>query len=223
MRKYLYAHANPVSGWDPSGHMTLTTSEIAAVGAIIGITAAIALPSTQRIVRDFSEAAVGLAGELGESAIGRAQQAAAMAAAAATMAYSGLHEQIEKAIRDLAEELKNQLRKLKVVPISFTMMPKIAQHVQDAQGGPLRPQLLTRTTPALAKLNRAAAIAGRGPAGLGMSWDEYPFASTTAGGRGASVRAVPLPENWIQGGVIGASYALQNITPGDQFWVVVIP
>ncbi|MFT3831347.1 MAG: NucA/NucB deoxyribonuclease domain-containing protein [Opitutaceae bacterium] len=102
-------------------------------------------------------------------------------------------------------------------------MPKIAQHVQDAQGGPLRPQLLIRTDPNTARANRARAIAGLGSAGFAMSWDEYPFASTVQGGIGASVRKVPLHENLVQGGVIGASYTIQGITPGEQFWVVVIP
>ena len=56
-----------------------------------------------------------------------------------------------------------------------------------------------------------------------MSWDEYPFASTIQGGAGASVHAVPARENLVQGGIIAASYYLEDINVGDSFWAVVVP
>ena len=105
-------------------------------------------------------------------------------------------------------------------------MPDIADHVQSAQnsGYPLR---LTRTTSAIARQNRQQAIKGLTSAGANMSWDEYPFASSiqggTFGGRTASIKAVPLIQNLVQGGIIGAAYVVEPINVGDSFWVVVIP
>ncbi len=60
--------------------------------------------------------------------------------------------------------------------------------------------------------------------GVTGSCDEYPFASTTAGGAGSSIRGVPLWENLVQGGYIGSFYLWKVIpSPYDEFVVVVIP
>jgi hypothetical protein len=76
-------------------------------------------------------------------------------------------------------------------------------------------------------MNRKAATGSLPPAGVimgvPMSWDEYPFASSIQGGSGASVRQVPLHENMIQGGIIGACYMLEDINVGDSFLVIVTP
>lgn len=220
LHKYLYANANPVMYVDPSGY----DSSIAQLNmnvAIFGSLSLMAIPSMRQAITNFGEAARGVAGEIGESAFGYAQQAAGMAAVAAALAYQNFHEQIEKALKDVAQEVKNRLLSLKVVPISKTIMLSIAKHISDVQGGV--PQVLTRTDSVTARTNRKSAIAGLGSAGIGMSWDEYPFASTVQGGSGASVRAVPLHENLVQGGVIGVSYRLQNIKFYESFWVIVIP
>lgn len=104
------------------------------------------------------------------------------------------------------------------------IIPHVADHVESAQLSG-QPFLLTRTTPAQARINRRLALGFRQslPAGPGLSWDEYAFASSRQGGLGASVRAVPLDENFIQGGIIAASYLLERIAPGDEYVVVVIP
>ena len=73
--------------------------------------------------------------------------------------------------------------------------------------------------------NRMKVLMSKGPAPSGMSWDEYPFASSIEGGnpRTVSIEPVPFRENLIQGGIIAASYYLENIQPYDKFAVVVLP
>jgi len=112
-----------------------------------------------------------------------------------------------------------------VVPIPEDVIPTIYGHVLGAI--PMFGFALTRTTGDQARLNRAACLSSWGVryvrAGAGMSWDVYPFASSLQGGAGCSVMAVPLYENLVQGGIIAASYMLQNITVGDEYFVVPLP
>ena len=49
--------------------------------------------------------------------------------------------------------------------------------------------------------------------------DEYPFASTYEGGKGAFVADVPQSEQNIQGGVLAQFYRIYGIQDGDQFKV----
>jgi hypothetical protein len=51
--------------------------------------------------------------------------------------------------------------------------------------------------------------------------DEYPFASTLQGGRGASIAGVPKIEQRRQGGALRGFYAKERVQVGDQFLVVV--
>ncbi len=96
-------------------------------------------------------------------------------------------------------------------------MPNIADHIQDAQSRGY-PSILTRTTDRdrIRRNRREACGNFKGP----DSCDEYPFASTYEGGRGASVRGVPVSEQFIQGGVISAFYNLNGIPDGGQFRVI---
>jgi RHS repeat-associated protein len=220
LHKYLYANANPVMRRDPSGKEA-TLAEMSFVGAAIGLTLSMALPSTQRIIRDAGEVVSGLAGEIGDSALGKAQAALAMSAAAvATMDFS-LHEELDNATEEL-RRLGRRMTPPKIIPMPRQWIPFVAQHVADAQTSG-HPAILTRTTPADARVNRRAATGSLPPAGIGLSWDEYPFASSTRGGYGASVRQVPLYENLVQGGIIGACYMLEEINVGDSFLVIVTP
>ena len=52
-----------------------------------------------------------------------------------------------------------------------------------------------------------------------MSCDEYPFASTYEGGKGATIAEVPLKENQSQGGQLNAFYKKNNIQDGDCYIV----
>ena len=82
---------------------------------------------------------------------------------------------------------------------------------------------LTRVTSTVRDANRRAALAGRGRAGTGSSWDEFPFASSNLGGSSASVMAVPAAEQNVQGGVLSAFYRANGITPGSSFLVRIVP
>ena len=221
LHKYMYANGDGVNMLDPSGNMSGVAEQISVAG-IIATAAVFTLPQTRRFIQEGGQAAVSLTGELGESVTGLIQQAAAQAAGLLAVAYESVRDQIKRATDEL-KKIGQKLNRIpkKFVPISQSILPSVAAHVTLAQGG--IPQILTRTTSIAARRNRAAAIGGLPPAGLLMSWDEYPFASTVQGGLGASVMAVPLRENWIQGGIIGGSYGIQKIAVGDNFWVIVIP
>ncbi len=96
--------------------------------------------------------------------------------------------------------------------------PTVGAHMQAAQDAGY-PMLLTRLTDRSAiRRNRYAACRNVAP-----SCDEYPFASTYQGGAGASTATVPLWENRVQGGYIGAFYVRARLRDGDPFAVVVIP
>lgn len=68
---------------------------------------------------------------------------------------------------------------------------------------------------------RKEALSGHPVKGDGTSRDEYPYASTLEGGKGAVVADVPTKEQSIQGGQLGALYkTLQN---GEAFLVLPVP
>ncbi|NEY36226.1 type IV secretion protein Rhs [Streptomyces sp. PRKS01-65] len=52
-----------------------------------------------------------------------------------------------------------------------------------------------------------------------MTWEEYPFASSAEGGRGAVTTLVERAENNRQGGFLSAFYTQHGILNGDQFYV----
>jgi hypothetical protein len=110
----------------------------------------------------------------------------------------------------------------RVIPMPKSLIPAVAANVSSAQlvG---HPSTLTRTTSIQAELNRSMALSGLGSPPTGLSWDEYPFASSVQGGFGAQVRAVPRLENSIQGGIIAACYILEGITVGTTYLVMPIP
>lgn len=81
------------------------------------------------------------------------------------------------------------------------------------------PTILTRAESSAIDANRAAALSGQQRAPIGMSLDEYPFASSVEGGAGAYVGAVPVWEHSHQGGVISSFFKNNSIAPGDQFRV----
>ncbi|PWN95725.1 hypothetical protein FA09DRAFT_362765 [Tilletiopsis washingtonensis] len=51
------------------------------------------------------------------------------------------------------------------------------------------------------------------------SCDEYPFASTSQGGAGASTRCVPSQENSRQGGTLSSFYTRNSVANGDSYSV----
>jgi hypothetical protein len=104
-----------------------------------------------------------------------------------------------------------------------TIIPNIGQHIIDAQNAGY-PAVLTRITnkPRIDKNRREACKNFVPIPPLLTSCDEYPFASSQQGGVGASIRAVPLTEQAIQGGHISVFYRVNGITNGTQFRVQVL-
>ncbi|MFI5759290.1 NucA/NucB deoxyribonuclease domain-containing protein [Streptomyces sp. NPDC051569] len=73
------------------------------------------------------------------------------------------------------------------------------------------------------RANRNAAQAGAPRPGIlaaGMSWEEFPFASTYEGGSGATLRLIPRNENVAHGRDSLWPFLKDNgINGGDQYYV----
>jgi RHS repeat-associated protein len=68
---------------------------------------------------------------------------------------------------------------------------------------------------------RAEAMVGYSKQGDGTERDEYPYASTTEGGKGAVVAYVPPTEQRVQGGQLSALYS--SLKQGEAFLVLPVP
>jgi hypothetical protein len=99
-------------------------------------------------------------------------------------------------------------------------LPLTADHIADAQARGY-PSVLSRTTDQRRiDRNRREACRGFVPQPpIRVSCDEYPFASTYEGGAGASIRGVPLLEQWIQGGILSTFYRINSVLDRGQFRV----
>jgi hypothetical protein len=102
-----------------------------------------------------------------------------------------------------------------------SVLPNIAANIAAAQAR-RKPRVLTRITDRRRIAQNRRAACGNVRRRRGFSCDEYPFASTAQGGRGASVRLVPVREQNIQGGIISSFYRVNAIGNGDRFRVRVI-
>jgi RHS repeat-associated protein len=223
LHKYLYANINPVNNTDPSGHDSI--AEFNAAAAVVITLAAITLlqvlRTQQSLVRDLTNATGGAVAGIYDDFSYAAQRAYAGAELALGAFSLSVAELIEQA-KDKIRQKVGRLKKLpKVIPIPAAIIPTIAGHIALAQAAGY-PEVLTRCDPVRAALNRAVALLGLPSiAGYGLSWDEYPFASSYQGGAGSSVMGVPANEQFIQGGIIIGAYILEGISTGDQYTVVV--
>jgi RHS repeat-associated protein/uncharacterized repeat protein (TIGR01451 family) len=223
LHKYLFASLDPVDDVDPSGHDSLAGLNVAAamVAALMTVTFIAAYETKTHVIGNLLNATSGAAGELYDEFSYAAQRTVATAELAASAASRDLSEYISEAKAKIQQKARSLKKPLKVVPVPSQLIPTIAAHDAMAQGAGY-PDILTRCTTARATANRAAATAGLPPvSGYGLSWDEYPFASSYQGGSGASVMGVPGKEQSIQGGIIAGSYALEQIAVGDDYFVVV--
>jgi len=106
------------------------------------------------------------------------------------------------------------------IVFDYNKTPELADNIWQAQKAG-RSSTLTYGGSDIINANREAATGGiDSPSGL--SADEYPFASTQQGGRGAWVGHVPVRQQNIQGGMLGQFYRRFNLKPGAQFIVSVI-
>jgi len=103
--------------------------------------------------------------------------------------------------------------------ISASKYPDLAENILNAQqtGNPSLP-----TAGGDIAANRAAALEGV-PNIPGLSRDEYPFASSMEGGQGAWVGHIPVSQQNAQGALIKNFINANNITPGMQYKVVIVP
>jgi len=229
LHKYLYAQDDPVMGTDPSGNDDLISLSIdegisASLDSMEGVVDVGAEVEEEGTVMEAEATQVT---EMGEAA-GETAPEAEEEVAKTTLRQAG------KTVRKLIEDAKKLLNKakddpIKVIPMPRAIIPKVADNITAAflMG---KPAELERCLPEQVPLNREDAIgpyiALHGPAGPGKSLDEYPFASSTAGGVGARVTPVPEWQNWVQGGIISACYRIEGIIPDDPetpYTVVVIP
>jgi hypothetical protein len=128
--------------------------------------------------------------------------------------------QARQAFATRADGIEAQRRGQEYILILSEVMPMIAE--VDGRGLAQFGASL-RWDPANGPSRRQAALRGREPAGqicvgtslVRGSWEEYPFASTSAARAGFLVDRVPLRENWIQGGFIGAASIVQAFREGD--------
>jgi RHS repeat-associated protein len=225
LHKYLYANADPANNIDPSGHDTISDLNLGMAAALtLMAVSTLAYQETQtHAIANLINATGGAAGEVYDQFSYAAQRTIAAAELGVQKAYRSLADIIAQAKARVQARARTLKKSPKVVPVPAQIMPTIAAHDALAQVAGY-PDILTRCSPVQAAANRAAALAGLPPiAGYGLSWDEYPFASSSQGGLGSSVMGVPANEQLIQGGIIAASYALEQISIGDDYFVVVLP
>jgi hypothetical protein len=113
---------------------------------------------------------------------------------------------------------------LPVHEISHSQYPGVASNL-DAHilggGSPLVDRLTGRNA---IRRNRSDAQRGLNRPQPGMSWEEFPFASTRQGGSGATLSQIPLSENVSHGrDSLWPFYRDTPVAAGDTFYVRSVP
>lgn len=117
---------------------------------------------------------------------------------------------------------RGRQRKIPVFVVDAKRMPHVAAHIQFAwKLSPPKPRLLHRADALQGRANRRVACADAPPPVQpdDPECDEFPFATTLEGGRGASIAPVPPVENRRQGGALSAFYRKEGVRVGDPFQV----
>ncbi len=103
------------------------------------------------------------------------------------------------------------------IELSRSRYPESAKHIEDAiKDGQPEELTLSRGN---AKTNRRASLKGINKV-PGKDLDEYPFAMTAEGGRGADVRAISRTDNRGSGSFLG--HRLRNIPNGKKFKITIV-
>ena len=240
LHKYLYTHGNPVIGIDPSGMITMSLTELQfTVGIGVSIAAltawvvtsgyqktqilSSAIATTQIMQAGVIDALNQGLGEAGD-VLGRVQEETAKILNDLNR-YAGHVKELLRQAAIAGMAVYGAMQQLPVYPVPKSLTPTIytntvqwlAMSPKYTQLTYFGPNLVYRT------LNRYAAVGHLPSAGPGLSWDEFPYASTMEGGKYPYVAAVPWRENSIQGGILGVFYtAGMRLRPG-KFLVLPIP
>jgi len=228
LHKYLYCHANPIMGLDPTGLQTyVETLSVMNIMANIFVTiapfivaATIIATSTAIFINDILPPILDIIAEGIEGA-----EKLYTAALAYVMAASIAHNKaMSKAARALGKTIK-ELRKLKPYFVFEFATPNIYRFTTSCLLlNPTWYCLTWHANPLRTYRNRAWIDRTYGHLRRpGYSIDEFPYASTKEGGRPfARGCAVPLFENWAQGGYLKAFYYGVLRKP-SKFLVVPVP
>ncbi|KAL3836340.1 hypothetical protein ACJMK2_021773 [Sinanodonta woodiana] len=95
-------------------------------------------------------------------------------------------------------------------------MPNVCANIRNAINNNRKTRNLQRITSRSQIRRNRRASCGRLRCPRGQSCDEYPFASTSQGGRGATIRCVPAAENNSQGGQLNGFYRRYRL--GNNSW-----
>ena len=194
LHKYVYVHADPINNIDPSGLSAVALEQGIALNISARLlTAAVVVPGVAMV---------------GHQRIRNVTQSRAAAQACASLYGTNLQDFPSGACPNVR------------MPILFhpeVIMPGIGEHVQKsiADGSPaiLNRTFVRKSSNLLAALAKCRAGDTISVNAHGRSCDEYPFASTTQGGSSATVAKVPLPSQWVQGGIISAFYSVCLVAP----------
>jgi RHS repeat-associated protein len=226
LHKYLYCEDGPVNGMDPSGDQDTIQLEFT-----------LDIDETLEADSDVVESG---AGAQATSDIEGAETTEELEEGEQLeLSFEQEEEEIEetslrqegkttRGIIDQAKKLKNYAKDINVIPMPRSIIPAICNNIAAYQGANFPKGIeLRRCNSELAAEHREAAIGKyletNDRPGSGMSLDEYPFASSAQGGASSRVAAVPLWQNCVQGGIIGACYKIEKIKDGMPYFVVIIP
>jgi RHS repeat-associated protein len=112
--------------------------------------------------------------------------------------------------------------KVVIVPIPQKIFPNIYKNLLKSLASG-KPMTITYDANRQNARQRRREALKNTPPKPGSDRDEYPYASTKEGGKGADVNYVPTSENRKHGGFIGALVVANNMQTGDQFQMVPIP
>ncbi|RXK86628.1 NucA/NucB deoxyribonuclease domain-containing protein [Filimonas effusa] len=108
------------------------------------------------------------------------------------------------------------------VPIPEKLFPNIYKNLMASLANG-KPMVITYDSNRQNARRRRREALKNTPPRPGYDRDEYPYASTKEGGKGADVNYVPSSENKKHGGLLGALVVLNKMETGDQFEMVPIP
>jgi len=225
LHKYLYCHANPINAIDPTG-MDYTNASQLTVGMVVGELITMAFPfivsallalvvvTSIHIVYDLIDDYIAAGLSTIANAIQRNKEAVQRA----------IKKAIESA-KKTGRELKKLLKFKKFVFFRTFFSEIFDFNMRCLSRNPSWFVLYYLADPIKARANRSFVKARYGHLRRPGRWsiDEFPYASTFQGGRGARGEAVPIHQNFIQGGYLGAFCRWILKTTPQPFLVVPVP